>query len=80
MCHVVFYYQKEGQRSLEEKEIKAMMYDYCVTTTKRWYDEIKDKVTCVDTYFFNEEPYGKMVEYNVNKEEFERVSTELGWM
>jgi hypothetical protein len=71
----------EGDKqSPKEKEIKAMMYDYCVTTTKQWYDSIKDKVTCVDPYFFNEEPFGEMVEYNVNKEEFERVSTELGWM
>lgn len=57
-----------------------MMYDYCVTTTKRWYDSIKDKITCVDVCVFTEEPYGEMVEYNVNKEEFERVSAELGWL
>lgn len=50
-----------------------------ITVTKRWYDEIKDRVETVDPYFYVECGTEK-VEFDVNEEEFDRVSKELGWM
>ena len=58
-----------------------MMKSY--TINKKWYEEIKDKVTTANPYFYTEE-YGstsrEMVEVDVNEEEFEAVSKELGWI
>ena len=44
-----------------------------------WYNEIKDLIEVKDPYFF-EEDGRKKVELDVNEEEFNRVSIELGWM
>ena len=55
-----------------------------VAINRNWYNEIKDRVTTANPYFYTEE-YGsytnrEMVEVDVNEEEFEKVSAELGWM
>jgi hypothetical protein len=55
-----------------------------VAINRNWYNEIKDRVTTENPYFYTEE-YGsytnrEMVEVDVNEEEFEKVSAELGWM
>ena len=59
-----------------EKEIKEMT-SYAVN--KIWYNEIKERVNTVDPYHFTECGI-EMVEFDVNEEEFIKVSTELGWM
>lgn len=50
----------------------------CVAITKRWFDEIKDRVQYEDPYFYTDEIFGEMVEVDVNAEQFEAVSKELG--
>ena len=52
----------------------------CVAITKRWYDEIKGLVKMENEYFYTSEVWGEEVEVNVDEEEFNRVSEELGWM
>ena len=58
-----------------------MMKSYAMN--KKWYEEIKDKVTTENPYFYTE-TWGseerEMVEVDVNEEEFEAVSKELGWI
>lgn len=51
-----------------------------VAITKRWYDEIKGRVKMENEYFYTSEVWGEEVEVDVDEEEFNRVSTELGWM
>ena len=49
------------------------------TFRKEWYNEIKDRVTIANPYFYVEN--GKeYVEADVNEKEFEEVSRELGWI
>jgi hypothetical protein len=52
----------------------------CVAITKRWYDEIKGLVKMENEYFYVDEMWGEEVEVDVDEEEFNRVSRELGWM
>lgn len=52
----------------------------CVAITKRWYDEIKGLVKMENEYFYTSEVWGEEVEVDVDEEEFNRVSEELGWM
>lgn len=58
-----------------------MMKSYAMN--KKWYEEIKNKVTTENPYFYTE-TWGseerEMVEVDVNEEEFEAVSKELGWI
>ena len=58
-----------------------MMKSYAMN--KKWYEEIKDRVTTENPYFYTE-TWGsdtrEMVEVDVNEEEFEAVSKELGWI
>ena len=51
-----------------------------VTINQNWYDEIKDLVPTADPYFYTDSVFGEMVEVDVDKQTFERVSRELGWM
>lgn len=51
-----------------------------VAITKKWFDEIKGRVNYADPYFYDAEPYGEMVEVDVEEKTFNKVSTELGWM
>ena len=52
----------------------------CVAITKRWYDEIKGLVKMKNEYFYVDEMWGEEVEVDVDEEEFNRVSKELGWI
>ena len=54
------------------------MENYAISV--EWYNEIKDRVTTADPYFYFESDGREYVEVFVNVEEFEQVSRELGWM
>ena len=49
-----------------------------VAITKAWFEDIEDKIYFEDPFFYTERNI-EMVEVDVNEEEFERVSKELGW-
>ena len=54
----------------------------CVAINVKWYNEIKNRVKTANPWFYKND-YGFrtfMVEVDVEEEEFNRVSTELGWM
>ena len=51
-----------------------------VAITKNWYNQIKGLVKMENEYFYNSEVWGEEVEVDVDEEEFNRVSKELGWM
>ena len=52
-----------------------------VAINRDWYNEIKELVKTVDAYFYNRSWDGReMVEVDVEEEEFNRVSKELGWI
>lgn len=52
-----------------------------VAINKVWYNEIKELVKTTDAYFYNRSWDGReMVEVDVDEEEFNRVSKELGWI
>lgn len=57
-----------------------MMKSYAMR--KEYYEAIKDRVTTADPYFYTE-TWGseerEMVEVDVNEEEFEAISEEMGW-
>ena len=55
------------------------MMNYCVTINEAWYNDIKDSVKCANEYHYANE-FGNYVELDTNEEEFNRVSTEKGWM
>ena len=49
------------------------------TFRKEWYNEIKNRVTITNPYFYTENGR-EYVEADVDEAEFEAVSRELGWM
>jgi hypothetical protein len=51
-----------------------------VAIPTEWYNEIKDLVKMENAYFYDDKVWGKGVEVDVDEEEFNRVSKELGWM
>lgn len=54
-----------------------------VTISHEWYNEIKDLIATANPYHFIETQCGikrVMIEVDVDKVEFERVSKEMGWM
>lgn len=51
-----------------------------IVITKAWYNDIKDYVKTANPYFFNEMPYGDMVEIDVDENEFNKVSAKKGWL
>ena len=52
-----------------------------VAISETWYNEIKDLITVENPYFYISNVYNKpWVECDVNEEEFEKVSKELGWI
>ena len=57
-----------------------MMKSYAMR--KEYYEAIKERVTTANPYFYTDE-YGsdtrEMVEVDVNEEEFEAISKEMGW-
>ena len=56
-----------------------MNNNYYVTINETWYNDIKDSVECTNVYHYANE-FGNYVELDTNEEEFNRVSTEKGWM
>lgn len=62
-----------------EREIKKMMIT--VATNEAWFNEIYESGRVeMRNFFFYEENDRKYVEYDVNEEQFNEVSEELGWM
>ena len=57
-----------------------MMKSYAMR--KEYYEAIKDRVATADSYFYTD-TWGseerEMVEVDVNEEEFEAISEEMGW-
>ena len=57
-----------------------MMKSYAMR--KEYYEAIKDRVATANPYFYTE-TWGseerEMVEVDVNEEEFEAISKEMGW-
>lgn len=51
-----------------------------VAINRDWYNEIKELVKTVDADFYKGWDGREMVEVDVDKEEFNRVSKELGWI
>lgn len=54
-----------------------------VTISYEWYNEIKDLIATANPHNFIETQCGikrVMIEVDVDKVEFERVSKEMGWM
>lgn len=51
-----------------------------VAIRKEWYDEIKGLVATENAYFYDDRVWGEMVEVDVDEEQFNKVSRELGWM
>lgn len=47
---------------------------------REWYEEIKGLVATENAYFYNDSVFGEMVEVDVDEEQFNKVSRELGWM
>lgn len=55
----------------------------CVAINVDWYNQIKDKVATENPWFYKTRyGYGEhfMVEVDVEEEQFNAVSRELGWM
>ena len=50
-----------------------------VVIRREWFEEIKNLINYNDPYFFEEDNTQK-VELDVNEEQFNKVSKELGWM
>lgn len=50
-----------------------------IIISKSWYEEIKTLIVTENAYFFTECGSDK-VEVDVEEEEFNRVSKELGWI
>lgn len=52
-----------------------------VATSEAWFNEIYESGRVeMRNFFFYEENGRKYVEYDVNEEQFNEVSAELGWM
>lgn len=51
-----------------------------VAITKTWYNAIKGLVKMENEYFYTSPVWGEEVEVDVDEEEFDKVSRELGWM
>jgi hypothetical protein len=51
-----------------------------VAITKNWYNQIKGLVKMENEYFYTSPVWGEEVEVDVDEEEFNKVSRELGWM
>ena len=51
-----------------------------VAINKEWYNEIRELVNTADAYFYKGWDGREMVEVDVEEEEFNRVSKELGWI
>ena len=52
----------------------------CITLTAKWFNDIKDSIPYKNPYFYHEEPFGEMVEVDVDEKAFINVSKEKGWM
>ena len=50
-----------------------------VAITKAWFEDIEDKVYFEDPFFYMADGR-ECVELDVDEDEFNRVSLELGWM
>ena len=50
-----------------------------IIISQAWYEDIEGLVPMDDPYFYNENGWDK-VEVDVDEEEFNRVSMELGWI
>ena len=51
-----------------------------VAINKEWYNEIRELVNTADPYFYKGWDGREMVEVDVDEEQFNRVSKELGWI
>lgn len=51
-----------------------------VAINKDWYNEVKELINTADAYFYNDWSGREMVEVDVEEEEFDRISKELGWI
>jgi hypothetical protein len=52
-----------------------------VSINRAWYEAIKDEVVMENTYFYNERPYGDMVEADIpDINAFNRASIRAGFM
>lgn len=50
-----------------------------IAIRREWFEEVKNLVNYNDPYFY-EDRGTQMVELDVNEEQFNEVSKELGWM
>ena len=51
-----------------------------VSITKAWFEEIKNRVKHANAYEVTDGAYKGKIEVDVDIEEFNKVSEELGWM
>lgn len=51
-----------------------------VAINREWFNEIKSMVEYKDEYYYTDASNRAMVEVDVNEEQFNKVSKELGWM
>lgn len=51
-----------------------------VAINKDWYNEIKELVNTANAYFYKDWDDIEMVEVDVEEEEFNKISKDLGWI
>jgi hypothetical protein len=65
--------------NLTKRKAKGDKEMRSVAITKAWFEDIKDRIYYEDPFFYMEN--GKeCLELDVDEEEFNKVSLELGWM
>lgn len=68
---------KRYKQTNKEREVNNMTG---MAIKREWYEEIKGLVATENAYFYNDTVFGEMVEVDVDEEQFNKVSRELGWM
>ena len=80
MRAVVLYYNQKEENKETQKKRRLLKMMTCITITAKWFNDVKDSIPYENPYFYNEKPFGKMVEVDVDEEAFINASKEKGWM
>lgn len=80
-CGIIYTEQRKARSPKERQKERLKQMMITVATSEAWFNEIYEsgRVEMRD-FFFYEENGRKYVEYDVNEEQFNEVSAELGWM
>lgn len=75
---LIIDYNKDIDKRYNTKREVIIMTGMAIK--REWYEEIKGLVATENAYFYNDSVFGEMVEVDVDEEQFNKVSRELGWM